>query len=157
MQEVVRERWIDAPPERVWRLVDDPALLSGWFTFADRIEPVSGTGLGRRQRLHGHWGRKKSEVDQLVTGYEAGRLLQWRHEAERLDGKPAPRFARETVFSIELEPARGGTTVRLRSRQEPASVARGLVMRLFGTREVARHLDRSMTALAATAAAPTPS
>jgi uncharacterized protein YndB with AHSA1/START domain len=156
--EVVRERWIGAAPDRIWPLVDEPARLSEWFSFADRIEPLSGTGVGRRQRLHGRWGRKRSEVDQLVTAHEPPRLLQWRHEAERLDGKPAPQFARETVFTIRLEPSGAGTDVRLESRQQPASAVKGLVMRLFGTREVAQHLDRSLDHLArvATTAPPPP-
>ena len=34
------------------------------------------------------------------------RRLAWRHLAERLDGKPAPRFAASTDFSIELAPDR---------------------------------------------------
>jgi uncharacterized protein YndB with AHSA1/START domain len=155
--EVVRERWIGAAPDVIWPLVDDPARLSEWFSFAERIEALSGTGVGRRQRLHGRWGKKRSEVDQLITAHEPPRLLQWRHEAERLDGKPAPQFARETVFTIHLEPSDAGTTVRLHSRQEPASVLKGFVMRLFGSREIAQHLDRSLGNLTRLATAGTPS
>jgi hypothetical protein len=73
--------------------------------------------------------------------------------AERLDGKPAPRFARSTEFRITLEPHDGQTLVRLRSRQEPASAVKGLVMRLFGGREVAQQMQRSLTRLATAVAA----
>src|ERR671930_2742247 len=101
-----------------------------------REQLLAGEGVGRRQRIHGRWGKKQSEIDQLVTAYEPERLLEWRHEAERLDGKPAPRFAKETRFSIRLEPDGGKTRVVLHSRQEPASAVRGLVIRAFGRREV---------------------
>lgn len=148
MIEIVRERRIDAAPERVWPFVDDVGRLSDWFTFADRAALLSGEGKGRRQRIHGHWGKKESEVDQVVTDYEPGWLLAWRHDAERLDGKPAPQFARETLFSIRLERDGNGTRVRLESRQVPAGPVRGLVIRLFGKREVAGHMDRSLERLA---------
>ena len=154
MIEVVREGRVDASPDRVWPLVDDPARMAEWFSFADRMELLEGSGAGRRQRLHGHWGAKRSEVDQLVTAYEPGRLLAWRHEAERLDGKPAPRYARSTDFTVTLEPAGAGTLVRLASRQEPSSPLRGLVIRMFGSREVAGHLDRSLARLAELGARP---
>jgi uncharacterized protein YndB with AHSA1/START domain len=147
MIEVTRQAVLPAPPDQVWALVDDVDRLPEWFTFAERAEVLSGAGLGRRHRIHGHWGRRRSEVDGVVIAHEPGRLLAWRHEAERLDGKPAPQFARETVFRIELSEYEGGTLVRLVSRQEPASAVKGVVIRLFGRREVAGHLDRSLARL----------
>jgi uncharacterized protein YndB with AHSA1/START domain len=147
--EVVRERRIEAPAEQLWPLVDEVSRLPEWFTFAERAELLEGEGVGRRQRLHGRWGKKRSEVDHIVVEREPGRLLAWRHEAERLDGKPAPRFAAETHFAIRLDPDDGATRVRLESRQEPASTLKGLVMRVFGTREVAGHMERSLERLQA--------
>jgi hypothetical protein len=107
--------------------VSDVERLADWFAFADSAESLEGSpGVGQRRRMHGSWGKKKSEIDQQVTDWEPARRIAWRHEAERLDGKPAPRFAAETLFSIELaeEPGGAGTRVRLRSRQLPASRAR---------------------------------
>ena len=150
MIEVVAERTVAAPPEAVWPLVSDPARLPEWFGFAGRVEVLEGPdGAGQRRRQHGHWGSKRSEVDQRITRWEPGRALAWTHEAERLDGKPAPRFASSTDFSIELQPADGGTRVRLDSRQVAASRPRGLVMKLFGEREQRKTLERSLDALAA--------
>jgi uncharacterized protein YndB with AHSA1/START domain len=149
MIEVVREARVDAPPAQVWDAVATVERLPEWFTFADAAETLDGTGVGRRQRIHGRWGRKRSEVDQVITDWEPPRRLVWVHEAERLNGKPAPRFAAETRFSILLEPVDGATRVRLESRQLPASRVRGLVMRLFGERELGGHLDRSLERLAA--------
>jgi uncharacterized protein YndB with AHSA1/START domain len=146
--EILRDAHVSAPPEQVWPVVDDPGRLAEWFTFAERGELLEGEGVGRRQRIHGRWGKKRSEVDQRVVEREPDRLLAWRHEAERLDGKDAPRFARETNFEIRLEPEDGGTRVRLRSSQEPAGPLRGLVIRAFGRREIAQNMERSLERLA---------
>jgi uncharacterized protein YndB with AHSA1/START domain len=148
MGRIVREQLIPAPAAQVWPLVDDPAGMAQWFAFADRMELIEGTGLGRRQRLYGHWGSKRSEIDQQVIAYDPPTRLAWRHEAERLDGKPAPKFAAETVFTIELVPSNNATLVRLSSAQRPAGLFQGLVMRAFGTREIAKLLDQSLNALA---------
>ena len=148
MIEIVEERQIAASPEHVWKVVDDTGRMAEWFTFAERMEVLEGEGLGRRQRLHGRWGTKRSEIDQTIVEHEPGRVLAWRHDAERLDGKPAPRFAKETIFTIALEPDGPGTRVRMVSRQEPASAVKGLVMKLFGTREVATNIRRSLERLA---------
>jgi len=149
--EVVREGRVAASVWQVWPYVDDITRLPEWFTFADRAELLSGEGVGRRQRIHGHWGKKSSEVDQVVTEHGPPTLLAWRHEAERLDGKPAPRFAKYTEFRIELTAAGSETAVRLVSRQEPANALAGVVIRLFGRREVARHLASSLERLSALA------
>jgi uncharacterized protein YndB with AHSA1/START domain len=146
--EVHERRTVAAPPEALWPLVSDPARLPEWFTFAERVEVLEGEGVGQRRRQHGYWGSKPSEVDQRITAFEPPRRLAWCHEAERLAGKPAPRFAAATDFEIVLEPAGDAATeVSLRSVQEPASALRGLVIRLFGRREQAQHLRRSLARL----------
>ena len=150
MIEVRAQRSIHVGPDELWPLVSDPARLPEWFAFAERVEVLDGAdGTGQRRRQHGHWGKKRSEVDQVITRWEPGRALAWRHEAERLEGKPAPRFAASTDFTIELVPEAGGTRVRLRSAQEPAGALRGLVIRAFGRREVSRTLEDSLERLAA--------
>jgi hypothetical protein len=69
-----------------------------------------------------------AEVDQRITRWEPPRALAWTHEAERLGGKPAPRFAASTDFTIEPVPEGGGTRVRLHSAQEPAGPVKGAVI-----------------------------
>jgi uncharacterized protein YndB with AHSA1/START domain len=147
MPKVVRERLVPASPARIWALVDDPAVMACWFTFAERMEVLEGSGLGRLQRMYGHWGKKQSEIDPRIVAYDPPTKLAWRHEAERLDGKPAPRFSAETVFTIDLSPQPAGTVVRMTSAQRAAGPLQGLVMRVFGTRQVAEQMDRSLDAL----------
>ena len=150
MIDVTASRTIPAAPDAIWPLLDDPARLGEWSAFAESGEVLEGDGVGRRQRIHGRWGRKRSEIDQVVVVHDPPRRLAWEHEAERLDGRPAPRFAASTRFTMTLEPdGAGATRLTLRSEQEPASALRGLVIRLFGRREVATKLDESLDRLAA--------
>jgi uncharacterized protein YndB with AHSA1/START domain len=119
---------------------------SSWRSCSER-SPSSPRRRCIHTALHGHWGRKRSEIDQVVVEHEPPRRLAWRHEAERLDGKPAPRFAAQTVFTATLEPVDGGTRVTLHSAQVPASVLRGAVIRVFGRREVGQKLRESLERL----------
>ena len=141
---VSRERVVPEPVEQLWTRVEDLDRLAEWFTPADSFEILEGERQGRRQRLHGRWGKKKAEIDQVVTAYEPPHRVVWEHEAERLDGKPAPQFARSTVFEIRVIPRPEGALVRLRSTQEPAGVLKGIGIRLFGRKELAAHLERSL-------------
>jgi uncharacterized protein YndB with AHSA1/START domain len=121
MIEIARERNISAPAARVWEVVAEAERLPDWYARAASAEVLEGAGLGRRQRLRSQWLGQDSEVDQLITAFEPERLLEWRHEAERLGGQPAPRFALETVVRIKLEAqGPGATRVVLESRQRPA-------------------------------------
>ena len=149
MIDVSASRSLPAPPDAIWPLLDDPERMGEWFAFAERFDVLEGEGVGRRQRMHGRWGKKRSEIDQVLVAHEPPHRLAWRHEAERLDGRPAPRFAASTVFSATLEPDAQGTRVTLRSEQEPASRLKGIVIGLFGRREVAQKLEESLDALAA--------
>jgi uncharacterized protein YndB with AHSA1/START domain len=130
MIEIARERSIPAPAARVWEVVGDAERLPEWYARANSVAVLEGAGLGRRQRMSSQWRGQDSEVDQLITAFEPERLLEWRHEAERLGGQPAPRFASETVVRIKLD-AEGpdATRVTLESRQRPADPDKEQAMR----------------------------
>jgi uncharacterized protein YndB with AHSA1/START domain len=148
MIEVLREVRVPAGADAVWAIVSDPDRAHEWFDFSDRTEVLSGEGLGQKRTQHGHWGRKKSEVDQEIIAWEPAKLLAWKHLAERLDGKPAPKFAASTEFRIELDGDAEATTVRLRSLQEPAGAVKGWLMKRMGTKDIERSLARSLERLA---------
>ena len=99
--------------------------------------------------MHGHWRKRQSEIDQRITAWELERRIAWVHEAERLDGRPAPRFAASTTFTVQLDPVGESTVVTLTSEQEPASRLRGLVMRMFSVRELGGAYERALDALEA--------
>ena len=146
----MREAEVPAGAEQVWAVVSDAGRAGDWFDFADRTEVVDGEGKGQLRTQYGHWGHRRSEVDQEITEYEPGKVLAWQHVAERVDGKPAPKFAVRTEFRIEL--SGGGaddtTTVRLRSIQVPGGPLKGWLMRRLGTKDIARNMDRSLERLA---------
>ena len=130
MIEITRERTIPARAARVWEVVSEAERLPEWYARAASAEVLEGAGLGRRQRLHSQWQGQDSQVDQVITAFEPERLLEWRHEAERLGGQPAPKFASETVVRIELEAqGRDATRVVLESRQRPADPDKEQAMR----------------------------
>jgi len=137
-----------ATSHEVWDLVSSVDRLPEWLTFSEAAETLEGDGVGRLQRIHGHWGKQRSEVDQRITGWEPPLRLEWRHEAERLDGKPSPVFARATRVEIRLEPEGEGTRVTLESAQVPASRLKGLMLRLLSRRQLGSAYDRSLERLA---------
>ncbi|MFC5288985.1 SRPBCC family protein [Actinokineospora guangxiensis] len=147
MIEVVRSAEFAAGPEQVWAVVADARRVPDWFSLAERTEVVSGAGEGEKRRQHADWGGKRAEIDQTVIAFEPGRLIAWKHTAERVDGLPAPKYAKSSVFRVELESAGTTTTVTLRLRQEPVSALHGIMMR-FGTRQLVRRMEESLVRLA---------
>lgn len=162
MIEVMREARVPAGVDEAWGIVSPvsdwlaplaPARAHEWFAFSERTEVLDGEGVGQTRTQHGHWGSKKSEVDQEIIAWEPGKLLAWNHLAERLGGKPAPKFAASTEFRIELSGDDEATTVRLRSLQQPAGALKGWLMlcqcgNSLGTKDIERSLDRSLERLA---------
>ena len=148
MIEIIRERTLAAPVERVWDVIEPVEGLPEWFTGSETAELLSGQGLGRRQRLGGRWGRRRFEIDQTIIVHEPLKHLAWRHDAERLDGKPAPRISRETEFHLVLWPVRAGTRVRLVSRHVPGNAFKALVLRFTAAGRIARMMEASLDKLA---------
>lgn len=149
MIEIVRERSLPASPTRVWNVVSDPRRLSDWYVRAQRVEVLSGEGLGRRQRVISQWHGRPSEIDQVVTVFQPERELEWRHEAEFLDGEAAPRFSEETLVSIRLTPeGHEVTRVTLASRQRPADAEKEAMMR-GNSEQLGQSLETSLERLEA--------
>jgi uncharacterized protein YndB with AHSA1/START domain len=147
--EIVRERSIPAGAHQVWEVVSDARRLPEWYVRADRVEVLSGEGLGRRQRVISQWHGHPSEIDQVLTVFEPERELEWRHEAERLDGQPAPRFSAETAVSIKLSPEdQRVTRVTLASRQRPVDAEKEAMMR-GNSGQLGRSLETSLEHLEA--------
>jgi hypothetical protein len=130
-------------------VVSDARRLPDWYVRAQKVELLSGEGLGRRQRLTSQWHGRPSEIEQVVTVFQAERELEWRHEAELLDGEPAPRFSAQTLLSIRLSPeGREATRVTLTSRQTPVDAEKEAVMR-GNSEQLGQSLEASLERLEA--------
>ena len=146
--EIRRERTIVVPADVLWQMIEPAENLAAWLPLCERCERLSGEGLGRRQRMHARWGRRQGEIDQEVTEYVPGKRLGWRHTAERLDGKPAPRISSDVSMLIELHSEGAGTRVVLKSRSVPAGVFTRLVLRLIAAPRIRKAFDQALAILA---------
>ena len=151
---VERQRVIGLAPAELWDLAADPARYDEWFDSCERSEVVDGTGLGRRQRMHGRWNRKVSLVEQTITRWRPPHELAWRHDREMLDGRPAPEFARKLEVILTITPEGSDSRVDLRITMQPTSFLKGVLMRLTAGLRLGRSLNASLTALAELAEAP---
>ena len=144
MIEIVCQRTIEAPVQRVWDLIEPVERLPEWFSGTGTAVLLAGRAVGRKQRVSGRWGSHGFEIDQTVTRYEPPRVLGWRHDAERLDGRQAPRISRQIEFCIQLEPVGQRTRVELVSRHVPDNVLKGLLIRVIAAPRIRRMLNTSL-------------
>jgi uncharacterized protein YndB with AHSA1/START domain len=150
MIEFSRQRHVDAPPERIWPLVDDITAWPQWFIEAERGEIVSGTGLGRRQRMYGHARGKATEIDSKVIAYEPPNKLHWHHEAERVDGKPGSVvFAKDATAEVTITRDGTGSLVTYRLQAEPGSLVNTFMLRFLAPGPIGRSFETSLARLAA--------
>jgi uncharacterized protein YndB with AHSA1/START domain len=149
MIEFVRSRRIQAPPERIWPLVDDVTSWPRWFTEAEGAQIGSGEGLGRHQRMSGHARGKATEIDSVVTAYEPPHRLRWHHEAERVDGQPGSVvFAVDATAEVTIAPDGDGSVVTYRLLAEPGSLVNTFLLRVMAPGPIGRSFETSLERLA---------
>ena len=147
--EFVRQRRIAASSERIWPFVDDVTKWSSWFTEAERAEILSGSGVGRQQRMYGHARGKATEIDSVVTAYEPPHLLRWHHEAERVEGRPGSVvYARDAVADVAIEPDGDSSLVTYRLVAEPGSLKNTLILRFLAKGPIGQSFETSLARLA---------
>ncbi|WP_313524901.1 SRPBCC domain-containing protein [Shinella sp.] len=98
---VVVERDIAHPPEKLWRALTQPHLISEWLMRNDDFQPVAGHAF----RLSGDWGG----VDCEVLTVEPGKVLTYRWDHPHED----PAFNLTSVVSFTLTPTATGTRLRM--------------------------------------------
>ena len=149
MIEFVRSRRIAAPPERIWPFVEDITEWPRWFSEAEKGEVLSGSGVGRRQRMSGHARGKATEIDSVVTACDAPNLLRWHHEAERVDGKPGSVvFAKDATADVTIVPDGAGSLVTYRLQAEPGSLLNTFMLRVMAPGPIGRSFEGSLAKLA---------
>jgi uncharacterized protein YndB with AHSA1/START domain len=149
MVEFVRSRRIAAPPERIWPFVDDVTKWPEWFTEAERAEILSGVGVGRKQRMHGHARGKATEIDSVVVASTAPSLLRWHHELERVDGKPGSVvYAKDATAEVTIEPDGSDSVVTYRLALEPGSLVNTFMLRVLAPGPIGKSFETSLERLA---------
>ena len=131
MPEVMRERTVAAPCERVWELVSDPFYLPRWWPATARVEDATQTAWTSVLKTpRGATVR----ADFTRTVYEPQRRIAWRQELEespfervflsaetdiRLDpeGEEATRVALTTAERLRGRYRLGGWVVRRAARK----------------------------------------
>jgi uncharacterized protein YndB with AHSA1/START domain len=93
---VVKEVFIAAPPDEVWRALTDARELTQWFPVEARVTP----GLGGSIWIS--WGDGASG-EAPITAWEPGRRFEWTEE----------RGPVKLAVDFRLEPRDNGTVVRL--------------------------------------------
>jgi uncharacterized protein YndB with AHSA1/START domain len=135
-----RSRVIDAPPDRVWRVVGDPHHLPRWWPKVRRVEGVSG---GRFTEVMRTDKGKDVRADFRIVEEEPPRLLRFEQEVE---GTPFEGFLVSAVTDIAAEPADAGTRVTITTRHTLKGMARlgGGTMLKRATR---KQLDEALATL----------
>ena len=95
---------LSAPPEKVWKALTDPALLSAWLMDVD-VRPERGASF----RLRGDGARAPREVRCEVLESEHPRYLRYRWR----DADAEPGDADTVVIFRLTRTAQGGTLLRL--------------------------------------------
>lgn len=98
---VVVERDIAHPPEKLWRALTQPHLITEWLMRNEDFQPV----IGKTFRLRGDWGGVECEV----LAVEPGKTLTytWNHVHDD------PAYDLRSVVSFTLTPTTTGTLLRM--------------------------------------------
>jgi len=142
--EIKSEKVIPRSATAIWRLIEPAADLAKWLPLAERSELLSGTGAGRRQRIHAKWGNRAVQIDQEVIEYKPNDILRWRHVNELVDGRPAPAISKEVIVSVRLEPAGTATNVILLSQNTPGNILKALLITLMAKPRIRRAFDQAL-------------
>jgi uncharacterized membrane protein len=152
--QVVVERWIGAPVEKVWQALTDlesaPRVLSG----VERVEVLTPGPFGegtRWRETRRMLGRTATE-EMYVTVCETPARCVVESDAQ------GAHYVSEFTLAPETE-AEGGTTVRLAFTATPPGGFAGALMKLFGglgAKTVKKSLERDLADVAAHVERPTP-
>jgi len=147
--EHVRERLIEASPERIWPLLDAVERHREWDERVTRGHsldsgPDGPMAVGRRERTYQRVAGAEVEADMVVTAHEPYRLIAWRVETWRVGGKPLDLRAARQEF--RLRPEGAATRVRMLLAYEPRSSWQRLLSRA-GSRLETRQLEHALERL----------
>jgi uncharacterized protein YndB with AHSA1/START domain len=135
-----RSRVLEAPPDRVWRVVGDPHHMPRWWPKVRRVEAVTDERFTQVMRTDKG---KDVRADFRIVEEEPPRLLRFEQDIE---GTPFEGFLRESVTAIEAEPVGEGTKVTITTRHKLRGISRvggGTMLK----RATKKQLDEALDAL----------
>ncbi|HEX8085206.1 MAG TPA: SRPBCC family protein [Solirubrobacteraceae bacterium] len=135
-----RSRVLEAPPERVWRVVGDPHHLPRWWPKVRRVEAVRESGFTQVMRTEKG---KDVRADYRIVESAAPHLLRLEQEIE---GTPFEGFLQSAATTITADDAGEGTKVTITTRHKLRGVARlggGTMLK----RATKKQLDEALAAL----------
>ncbi len=135
-----RSRVVEAPPERVWRVVGDPHHFPRWWPKVRRVEAVSD---GRFTQVMRTEKGKDVRADFHVVSEDPPRSMSWQQDIE---GTPFEGFLASAVTLVEAAEEGEGTRVTITTRHKLKGLARfgGGTMLKRATR---KQLDEALDAL----------
>jgi uncharacterized protein YndB with AHSA1/START domain len=137
-----RERTLEADPQRVWELIEDPHHMPRWWPGVQRMESVDENRF--TQVFYTKRGRPV-RMDFRVLASEPPVRRVWEQE---LEGSPFERVLGQAITEIQLEPAGDGRTqvaIVLTQKLRGYSRTGGFMLR----RATRRRLDEALDGLAA--------
>ena len=128
--DVAASRHIDAPPDKVSKIMFDPLRDPEWIGGARRVETPTGdpTAIGQRTTRHGGFMGKKFSWQTEVISFEPDRLLH-------MDFIEGPMKGGSVIYRIEADGA--GSNVSIRNTGPGPQI-----MGWFVRRSVRKDLDR---------------
>jgi uncharacterized protein YndB with AHSA1/START domain len=120
-----RARTVAAAPQNVWDLIEDPHHMPRWWPGVTRMEGVQDD---RWTQVFTTKKGRPVRVDFRLLESEPPWRRRWEQE---IPGTPFERVLNEAVTEIRLEPAEGGTRVKIEVRQKLRGYSRlgGFILR----------------------------
>lgn len=139
MPKVTRSRLVGAEPSAVWKLVGDPAKLPRWWPAVERVDRPE---PGRFTKWVISPRGKAVPMSFRLAGSGPGLSVRWEQE---LAGTAFERAIRSASEELSVEPADGGSTVRLCLNRRLRGTAR--LGFLFISRGQRRELESALDRL----------
>jgi uncharacterized protein YndB with AHSA1/START domain len=132
-----RARTLAVAPQRVWEVIEDPHHMPRWWPGVTRMEGVED------DRFTQVFTTKKGRpvrVDFRLLESEPPWRRRWEQE---IPGTPFERVLNQAITEIQLEPAEGGTRIRIELRQKLRGYSRvgGFMLRRASRMKLDEALD----------------
>lgn len=132
-----KSRTVPAPPQEVWKLIEDPEQIARWWPGVKRMEDVQSD---RWTQVHASKRGRPVRLDFRLLESAPPSYRLWEQE---LAGTPFERVLDESVTEIALQRVDQGTLVTIAVRQKLRGYSRtgALVVRRATAKQLSEALD----------------